>query len=314
MVFVRLRNIRQFESRIRASITGEELHLTDLDEPSATAREAFGQSEVAFGIVTPSWIPEAKRLRWLQHLGVGVDALRVLDWKTLSTRVTVTNMPGFYADPVAQTILAGLLGRVRGLVPLRLNQEKRIWDPTLRFTLETLTGKTVLLAGYGSIARRLAELLAPFRCTLTTFARSNPEADLHTSAAVDRILPETDIVVSTLPATPATDRFFDAGRFARFKRGSIFVNAGRGETVDEQALVSLLCSGHLGGAVLDVARTEPPATDSPLWGAPNLCLTQHTGGGWNGEQEARVDWFLDNLRRFRTGVRLNGIVDWERGY
>ena len=101
----------------------------------------------------------------------------------------------------------------------------------------------------------------------------------------------------------------DAGRFSAMKAGSVFYNIGRGTTVDQQALLEALRSGHLGGAYLDVTDPEPLPPDHPLWSAPNCYITAHTAGGHMDERERLVRHFIDNLFRFTNGERLlNRIV------
>jgi len=98
------------------------------------------------------------------------------------------------------------------------------------------------------------------------------------------------------------------------KPGSVFANVGRGNTVDEAALIDALQRGHMAGAVLDVTATEPLPTDSPLWTLPNVILTQHTAGGQPSEDHGKIDQFLRNLTRFQAGEPLESAVTLSRGY
>ena len=176
-----------------------------------------------------------------------------------------------------------------------------------------LTGVHVLLAGYGSIGRRLAELLAPFGCRLTRYDLS-ANADLSTPEQLDSVLPDVDVIVVALPQSSKTNNLFDARRLALLKATAVFINVGRGTVVEEAALVDSLTSRRLGGAVLDVTLEEPLPEDHPLWDCPNTILTQHTAGGTVDEIDRKIDVFADNLGRYRAGEPLVGVVDWERGY
>ena len=100
----------------------------------------------------------------------------------------------------------------------------------------------------------------------------------------------------------------------QFKRGSIFVNFGRGSVVDDDALADALQSGLLRGAVIDVTRDEPLPAEHRFWQTPNIILTQHSGGGTSNEIDRKIDWFLDNFGRYQRGEKLNAIVDFSRGY
>ena len=265
--------------------------------------------EVAFGNPDPGIVAGNAALRWLQLESVGFGEYVALDWRRSEGTVQVTNLAGFFADPVAESALAGILALYRGIDRLVRLQDRAEWQgDTNRPTLRQLSGARVVLFGFGAINRRLADLLAPFGCAITTLARG------WTDDSLAAALSEVDIVVSTVPATPATAEVFGATRFALMPRGAVFCNFGRGSAVDEAALEGALRSGHLGGAVIDVTREEPLAPDHPFWTCPNLLMTQHSGGGTTDEIDRKIDHFLANLALYRAGRPLVGSVDFARGY
>lgn len=266
-------------------------------------------SAIVFGNPSPSVLAANRALRWLQLESVGFGEYAALDWTRPGGTAQVTNLAGFFAEPVAQSALAGILAWCRGIGRLALMKERREWlgDP-LREELRLLTGATVVLFGYGAINKRLEELLEPFRCRIAAFSRTSmPEA-------LDRALAEADVVVATVPDTPATRGLFDSARIARIRKGALFCNFGRGTLVDDEALAAALMKGRLGGAVIDVTREEPLPASHPFWHCPNTLLTQHSGGGTGGEVDRKIDVFLANLSRFRSGAPLMGLVDFSRGY
>ena len=120
--------------------------------------------------------------------------------------------------------------------------------------------------------------------------------------ALDRELAQADYVANLLPANEASRGLFDAGRFAAMKDGALFLNIGRGTTVDTGALMAAL--PRLGGAYLDVTDPEPLPSDHPLWREPKVVITPHSAGGHRGEDVRLVRHFLDNLRRFEAGEPL----------
>jgi phosphoglycerate dehydrogenase-like enzyme len=157
------------------------------------------------------------------------------------------------------------------------------------------------LVGYGAIANRLVELLAPFKMQLIGFRRNIRGDEPIRMASIDKIdefLPQADHVIDILPASESTNHFFNADRFARMKRSAIFYNIGRGTTVDQAALIAALTTGHIGAAYLDVTTPEPLPPEDPLWTAPNCFITPHTAGGHDDESARLVRHFLDNLARF----------------
>lgn len=267
------------------------------------------RSAIVLGNPDPAAVQANTALRWLQLESVGFGEYVGLDWTRPGGTVQVTNLAGFFADPVAESALAGILALYRGVDRFVRLQDRSQWQgEAARPHLRRLSGARVVLFGFGAINRRLAELLAPFGCTVTAFARNWTDDALNTALAV------ADITVSTVPATPQTAGVFSAARFAQMRHGAIFCNFGRGSAVDESALDAALRGGHLGGAVIDVTRAEPLPPDHPFWTCPNLLLTQHSSGGTHDEVGRKIDHFLANLSRFRAGQPLVGPVDFARGY
>jgi phosphoglycerate dehydrogenase-like enzyme len=170
-----------------------------------------------------------------------------------------------------------------------------------------LNRQTVVLLSFGHIARRVAELLAPLGMNIIAVRRrvqGNEPARTVAEAEVETVLPLADHVVNLLPASPATERFLDDRRLGSIKPGAILYNLGRGTTVDQDALIGRLQSGHLAAAWLDVTDPEPLPPDHPLWTTPNCFITPHSAGGHEDELERLANHFLDNLRRFTTGEPL----------
>ena len=269
----------------------------------------FLEAEVCLGNVPPDWIMLNPELEWIQLLSIGFGEYLHLDWQQLSHRIQLTNLAGFFKEPVAQSMLSGLLALYRGIDQLAVLKEAGKWvgDP-LRADFKTLHETNVVLFGYGAINQRFEELIQPFGCRVIRLSTKTTLDDL------DKALPSADVVASTVPDTPTTRGVFDARRLQLFKRGSIFINFGRSSVVDENALINRLCDKHLGGAVIDVTQSEPLSKNHGLWNCPNTIITQHTGGGTIDEEPRKIEWFCNNLKRFRQGETLLGAVDFKRGY
>lgn len=265
--------------------------------------------DVAFGNPEPGEIASAKDLRWVQLESVGFGEYLNLDWDVVGQRLTLTNLAGFFADPVAESALAGILALGRGIDRLVRHQSSNEWvgDP-IRTDLRLLKAARVVMLGYGAINRRLAELLEPFDCKITHFdSAASPQA-------IERALPTADILVAAVPDTPATRNLMNEHRLGLLPSHAVLVNLGRGSLVDEAALACALNECHLGGAVLDVTNDEPLPADHPFWTCPNTILTQHSGGGTTDELDRKIDYFLSNLTRYRAGQPLTGTIDLTRGY
>jgi len=267
---------------------------------------AIGEVEVLFGNPDPAELHPGP-LRWLQLESPGFGEYAPAAGRCPD--LVITNLAGFFADPVAETLLAGVLGLLRGVDQLSRLQLQRAWQGgALRPGLGLLSGAEITLIGRGAIMQRLAELLQPFGGRIESFGQN------HDPQTLDAALARSQAVFACLPHTPQTEGLISARRVALMGPQTIFANAGRGSLLDEAALVQALHRGALGGAVLDVTRDEPLPPDSPLWHCPRLLLTQHTGGGHRGEARRKAEWFLANLARWQAGQPLLGVINAERGY
>ena len=301
-------------SRLEAALAAHTLTFC-AEFPEFEKRAAVATAHVIFGNVPAAWLSAAAGLRWVQLESAGVDAYLGLNATPRAASVVLTNLAGFYDRAVAEAALAGILAFYRQLPRLLVAQPAARWiksevEPAIR----ALAGQRVLLLGAGGIARRLARVLAAFDAEVQFFSRTARIGALATPAELDTALATTDLLINTLPHTPATIGFLDHARLARLKRDAVVVNVGRGSTLDEVALLSLLDAGHLGGAVLDVTAIEPLPVGSPLWRHPRVLLTQHTGGRFPGETDRKIDVFLANVTRFERGEPLHSGVDVTRGY
>ncbi|WP_425956569.1 NAD(P)-dependent oxidoreductase [Xylanimonas sp. McL0601] len=227
------------------------------------------------------------RLRWVQTLTAGPDAVLAAGF---APGVVVSSGRGLHDGTVAEHTLALVLATVRRIDRSLASQRSHDWDRGLgkeQASAEagptyTLDGARVTIWGFGSIAERLAPLLAAMGARVAGVASTAGERagyPVVDYAGLSALLPETDVLISLLPATPATRHALDAATLALLPPHARFVNAGRGATVDEGALVAALRSGALAGAALDVTEVEPLPAASPLWDAPNLIITPHVAGG-----------------------------------
>ena len=185
------------------------------------------------------------------------------------------------------------------------------------FATPKLAGEvTVAVLGLGELGRAVARRLSAHGYRVTGWSRGPRTLDgVATHHGADGLAPavrDADVVVALLPATPATRDLFDAAFFDAVKPGATFVNLGRGDQLVETDLLRALDDGRLGGAVLDVFRTEPLPADHPFWRHPRVLVTPHVGGSTLPATGAPV--VADNIRRARAGRPLRHVVDPARGY
>lgn len=253
----------------------------------------------------PQLFESLPRLRVVQSFSAGVDWLLPMTPKG----VVVCRAVGVHDAPVADWVMAVILAMHRRLPEFIENQRRAAWIRTDgdEFDAKDLEGQSVVIVGHGSIGRALAERMEAFGMRVTGIAQHAREDALPTSALPD-LLPQADVVVDLLPLTPATEKFVDGDFLARMKPGALFVNAGRGRTVDTDALVSVLNAGRI-RAALDVTDPEPLPPDHPLWHAPNTLITPHVGGNVPRWQERAYRLAGDQIRRYVAGEALLGVVE-----
>lgn len=265
------------------------------------------------GVLERVW-SRAGKLRWVHWAGAGVDA--ALFPALRDSNVILTNARGVFDRPIAEYVLGLVLCFAKGFPRTIRAQDRKHWD--FRHA-ETLANKTALVVGVGSIGREIAVLLKAAGMQVVGVGRSERPGDpvfgsIHALADLDRLLEEADYVVNITPSTPATRGLFSHRRFERMKSTARFINVGRGDAVDEDALVRALESGTIAGAALDVFATEPLPDTSRLWELENLVVSPHMSGDVGDSHATLVAQFIDNLRLFVRGEPLNNVVDKQKGY
>lgn len=258
--------------------------------------------------------PHARRLQWVHWAGAGVDA--VLFAGLCDSDVILTNARGIFDRAIAEYVLGLVLSLAKGFPRTTLSQREKRWD--FRHA-ETITGKTALVVGAGNIGSAVGELLRAAGMRVVGVARTARGGDrvfgeVHALDELDRLLADADYVVNITPSTPNTRGLFSAGRLQHFKPEGRFINVGRGDAVDEEALAAVLSAGRIAGAALDVFAEEPLPRSSPLWGLDNLIVSPHMSGDVDGSHAALISQFADNLRRFLRGEPLENVVDKQKGY
>jgi len=184
--------------------------------------------------------------------------------------------------------------------------DKRPWYPPV--LLEELTGKTVLLVGYGSIGREIERILAPFHVDVLRVARSaRTETRVHAVSELDNLLPRAEVIILILPSTDETRGLIGSRQLVLMQQGALLVNAARGPIVETDALVEALNSGRI-RAALDVTDPEPLPQGHPLWSCPNLLITPHIGGSSPQFSPRALRTAANELRRYMRGEPLHNVV------
>ncbi len=252
-------------------------------------------------------------LRLVQTLAAGPDSVLAAGF---ADTVAITSGRSLHDGPVAEHALALILAAVRRLDVLMESQKSGTWNQPYNAEqsnpateqLYTLDGAKVTIWGFGSIAGRLAPLLAALGAEVTGVASSKGERYGFPVVAADgfaEVLRSTDVLISILPATPETTDALNDEVLRQLPASAVFVNVGRGATVDEGALLAALREGRLRAAALDVTRIEPLPADSELWSAPNLIITPHVAGN---RPKGSAKLVLANISALKEGKPLTNQV------
>jgi phosphoglycerate dehydrogenase-like enzyme len=267
--------------------------------------------------VTEAIITKANNLKWIQFASAGVE--KSLNPTLLSSNIKITCCRGMHADSIAEYIMMQILAFAKKLPRAANFQREHRWEfePMLEGKFD-LNGKTLCIAGLGSIGRRLAKLASAFDMhvigTINTPRKVAYVDEVYGAGKLNKCLPQADIVALCTPLTDKTYQLIGAKELALMKTNALIVNIGRGNLIDETALIEALKSGKIAGAGLDVFEVEPLPSDSPLWDMPNVMITPHISGMTDNIWEKVGKLFCENAIRFNAGKRMLGAVSKQKGY
>ncbi len=262
----------------------------------------------------------APNVRWIQATSAGIGQfVRRNEYHTRMPRTQFTTASGVHAKPLAEFCMMSMLSFSRGLLGTIDNQTRKHWE---RFAGTDLDGRTLLIVGLGSIGTALAQVAATFGMHTIGIKRNPGRTDpaslgvheLFGPASLHQLLPRAEFLVLITPHTDETESLIGPDELAALPERAFVINIGRGALLDEDALVNALQSGHLGGASLDVFRTEPLPTDSPLWTMPNVIVCPHSGATSDRENTRLTDLFCENIERYLTGKSLRNVLDTDKFY
>jgi phosphoglycerate dehydrogenase-like enzyme len=248
----------------------------------------------------------APRLGWFHTFSAGVD--NVFFQRLLEQGVRVTTSSGAQAVPIAQTVMMYLLALSRDLPGWLEDQRERRWAPR---DIVDLQDRTLGVVGLGPIGLEVARLGQALRMNVIGMRRAprgDEPCETWTLDRLNELLPRVDVLVLALPLTDETRGLIDAAALAQLRSDSIVVNVGRGESIDEDALVAALQQGRIGGAGLDVFAVEPLPKDSPLWQMSNVIITPHSSGTSPGNWQRASEIFVENLAHYMRGESMRNEV------
>ena len=301
--------------RAAADKTGSEVYFLNSEKEIT---EDLQDAEIVYGFGV-NYAKTNKNLKWLCVPSAGVDYLMSSD-SFANKDCFLTNSAGAYGVTIAEHIITVSLMMMRNLTDYYADSLNGRWSTPK--PQKSLKDCKITVLGTGDIGTNFARRARAFEPSrITGVCRSGECADSSYDSLMkvddlDMILPETELLVMSLPATKETENILSKERIALLPEGAYVVNVGRGSAIDEDALADSLNSGKMAGAALDVFKTEPLPQNSRLWNTKNLLITPHVAGNLTLEHtlNKNVEMFCEDLVNFTSGKEMKYLVDRNKGY
>ncbi|AGK98885.1 D-2-hydroxyacid dehydrogenase [Clostridium pasteurianum] len=254
-------------------------------------------------------------LNWIHSWGAGVNNIPLEKLK--QQNIILTNSSGVHAFPISETVFSMILMFTRRIHLYLRNQLKEEWKH--ENNLPEVHGKTIGIIGVGAIGEENAKLGKAFGMKVLGLRRSGKSLlnvdKMFDMKGLNELISESDYIVNTLPLTKETYKLIGLEQFRKMKRNSFYVNIGRGETTDSEALIKALEENLIAGAGLDVFDQEPLPKESPLWKFENVIITPHNSGATYNYEERTMDIFIKNFKSYLNGEKLRiNVVDLDKQY
>ncbi|MFD2308313.1 phosphoglycerate dehydrogenase [Enterococcus termitis] len=259
---------------------------------------------------------ESSRLKWVQSISAGVDSY---DLNRFSEKgILLSNASGIHSISISEHVLGVLLAAFRGIQTSINNQTTNIWTRE-NISYKQLSMQKMLIVGTGHIGQQLAAFAQGLDIQTYGINTSGHVTkgfiECYSQKNMQRIIKEMDIVVNILPLTDETYQLYDETMFKAMKPGAVFVNVGRGPSVNTNDLITALNDGQVSFAALDVFEEEPLPKESPLWNMDNVLITPHISGLTPGFKAKLLAIFTQNLTQFlKDGTLAKNQIMLQHGY
>ena len=224
-----------------------------------------------------------------------------------------------YGVTIAEHVVMVTLMLLRRMPEYEEVVRNRSWSNQL--PIRSIRDNEFTILGTGNIGVNVADRMRGMGAAkiigLSRSGRPHPAFDeVHPIADLDKVLPDTKILVMALPGTAETIHILNRERIALLPKDAYIINVGRGTAIEQEPLIEALNEGRIAGAALDVMDPEPLPHDHPLWSAKNLILTPHVSGNMTLGYtcDTNVAMFCEDLKNYAAGKPLNGFVDRTKGY
>jgi phosphoglycerate dehydrogenase-like enzyme len=300
---------KEFEKALKPKFPGISLH-------AATKEEEVGdfieKMDILLTIrISDELIKKASKLQWIHAMTTGVDYL--VNLPSLRKEVLITSSRGIHGPQMSEMAFLLMLALNRNFPQVVRNQAQRVWE---RWPAKLLYQKNVGILGIGVIGEEIARKCKVFGMTVFGIDIVKRKVDavdhFHGPEELLRVVQEVDYLIIVVPNTPQTQKMVGAEVLSSMKPTAFLINIGRGEVVDEDALIHALETGKIAGAALDTFCIEPLPQEHPFWGMKNVIITPHVGGLSDISVEQVVSVFEKNLRFFLRGEKRNliNLLEW----
>jgi D-2-hydroxyacid dehydrogenase (NADP+) len=261
--------------------------------------------------ISDDLLKKASKLKWIHALTTGVDY--IVNLPSLRKEVILTSTRGIHGPQVSEMAFLLMLALNRNFPEVVRNQDKSVWE---RWQGKLLWKKKVGILGVGVIGEEIARKCKAFGMEVFGIDIIKRKLDcvdvFYGPEDMVKVAKELDYLVIVAPNTPETEKIVDSKVLSAMKPTAFLLNLGRGELVDEEALIRVLKSGKIAGAGLDTYLQEPLPKGHPFWGMKNVIVSPHVAGMSDIYVEQALTIFEENLRRFIKGEKRNllNLVEW----
>ena len=283
----------------------------DLPDLEITTNPELAEIVLASPPLIAERLDEFKHLDWVQSTYAGINKLTQ---PNLRQDYTLTNVKGIFGPAIAEYVLGYTISHFRHFTHYHQQQQQRNWQPQL---YTSLADKTMVILGTGSIGSHLAKAASAFAIHTIGVNRTGIPSKQETFKdtfhinELEAALKQADIVVNTLPSTDETYQLLNQITLSYCSNVLLF-NVGRGESVDNKALLLAIKNKWVEHAFLDVFECEPLTQEHPFWKLPQVTITPHIAA--LSEPRQVVEIFANNYQQWRDGFTLNHTIDFDKGY
>ena len=307
---------KRHKEKMRAAAEKHGFEVRIVDNPEEE-RAFLTECEVVFGHL-PEIARTSSALKWICTPFAGVDQF-LKPGAFANPEAMLSNSSGAYGVTISEHVIMMLLDILRRQPEYRRIVANHEWKRDL--LIRSIKDSRITLLGTGDIGLETARRLKAFLpACINGVNRSGQNPDncfdrILTQDAWEQILPETDVLIISLPGTKESFHMVGERQLSLLPDGAVIINVGRGSVIDQETLIRELKSGRL-QAGLDVFEKEPLEKDNPVWELPNLLITPHTAGNMTLAHtvEKIVEQFLEDLDNYCGGKQMKHLVDRKRGY